>query len=63
MAGRKINAKEFAKDVAEGMSWMALMARYDVSDSQLEALMEKVRAAGLLPAEPPEALVGIPRKP
>ncbi|MDQ7785022.1 MAG: hypothetical protein RDU20_19210 [Desulfomonilaceae bacterium] len=55
MAKKKINAKEVVKDIESGMASNALMGKYDLSPGQLESLMKKLEAAGLLQRqEPPE---------
>ncbi len=47
MAG-KISGKEFVKDIRDGMNRDALMAKYGVSPGLLEAMFNKVTAAGIL---------------
>ncbi len=49
MSKRKVKAKEFAKDVASGLHRNLLMAKYDLSPSQLDGLLEKLKQAGFLP--------------
>ncbi len=51
MNSRKISAKEVAKDVQEGLHNNALMAKYELSPSQLRGIMEKLLDAGLIREE------------
>ncbi|MFC1835057.1 hypothetical protein ACFL2Q_10010 [Thermodesulfobacteriota bacterium] len=51
MAKRKINAKEFVKDVRDGAHRNALMVKYELSPRQLDSLYEKLRQKGILPKE------------
>ncbi len=48
MAPKKINAKEFAKDVGDGMHDHSLMVKYELSLSQLGSILKKLSEAGLI---------------
>lgn len=51
---RKVNAKDLAKDVQDGMHPSELRRKYELSPGQLERLMARLDALGLLAGPEPE---------
>jgi len=50
MAKRTVSAKELAGDIKAGVSYESLVAKYQVSETNLDGLLQKLLAAGLIAA-------------